>query len=1780
MHYDSETLGNSIEEALASPEIHELVGAKIDVLRKRLLDSSRRNPLINIRFRSNSTSILRVVDELPDVLRFNLTNGNPMRLAPLPALEQALPDEQTDEFVQALYFARQEDDEFLSDVEKIDQASEKAEGEFLRIERALKDRIREELNLPPRQTKEDLSLTMHAKIHGISPSYSLPMPGDEHEDGRHNDKDIQTLMLPDRLTRVAKGILAKGHSFERETGVNVLHATFGLLEWKDPAEHANFVSPLLLLEIRIEREQSPIGAQFFVAGIDKALVNTTLAQKLLAEHGLTLPNYEASSVDDYFAEVQEKAPTGWHWKVRREVTFGIFPSSKIAMYHDLDPEKRPISDNPVLAKLLASSGAGDGSYAEVYEIDNPEVAKKVPYLVLDADASQYSALVDAADGQNLAIEGPPGSGKSQSIVNLIAAALADSKKVLFVAEKLAALDVVKKRLEATGLGEFILPLQAGRGTQMKIYESLKERLAIGRGTIHPQTSFESRQRALENRRAILQNYLDTLASDFGTSGMTVYQTIGHGIATAETREEVPKEVRRIRLERPENLDPESIETIVSDAELFAERLGKIRRMPKLWRESDAAIVSQDDAEDTADAAGQLATDMESFARDFAACDLARPTLTQPFSVDMEEIGKILQAIATEVDHVDPALVEALIDPVRRRAVQTLCRQIQERQRLLALLSRVLCDPESWNVDERLVAARNFAAEHRRSISPESHNYRLAKIEKKISRSKALTALARQLPDSWGGRTDQLLSSIQKEAQELLMFPEAVRAVRQSDAECQANELATALVETAQQLVAELAEIKRGLPKAGNHDPAQMRRNAQTILSSGVLRFLSGEYKNARDIYCHVLGGQMNDDRPAMVRQLEAYAAWLDKRSAFESNSRFKTAFGALFNGLATDLALIAQAADFHKRCQEIAAGDAELQRMLEAGDLTHIATFAAANPVPDMILSDIEDYISAQTIEQDKEKILLVEAEGFIGLFKERTSIKLEELDDIVAKKNEEAQLTQRIQASPAASILGIRFAGIETNTDQLQVECTLASTLATAPDPAFAICILGNGTAQQLLDELNHFQERRKKIENDSAGLWTLLNLPESLRSAAALFGRVNDLREAATDPNALLDRAQLKRSEDALRNHGFDALVDWAVEKGDAFDSEQLALIARAIIAKNMVDRAYSIHAEALRGYDGQDFSRIREEIAQKDRDIIRISQRVIRSVLLNKADPPAGINFGKKSNYTNMGLIINEMSKKQRHIGVRELTKRAGAALLELKPCWMMSPLAVAQYVHDGMEFDIVVIDEASQMTPENAVGALSRAKQVVVVGDTKQLPPTSFFQKMLDEGDNDEDLREDSESILDMANVAFMPVRQFRWHYRSRHPALIQFSNTWLYKGDLTIFPAAQEDHPSLGVKLVEVNGVYKSRKNEIEARVVISTAVEHMTTSPELSLGICTMNSDQKDLIIEEFERVRDRDPRVQAYVSKWEKDADGLEEFFIKNLETIQGDERDVMFISTLYGPEIPGGRVLQRFGPINSIHGHRRLNVLFSRAKRKMVTFTSMNPTDILVDDNKNQGVMMFRAWLEYCKTGRIAETAALGGETESPFEDYVARQIEAMGCTVVPQVGVAGFRIDLGVRHPDWPYGYILGVECDGATYHSSKSSRDRDRLRQEVLEDLGWKLHRIWSTDWFRNPRAEIETLREVIEEARDIAKKRSAASMQQADTTSAVPKDISHSVEPVSEIPERVTTRGSKPTAAGHHADRTRSGRSLFPYQALQNPMSRRPTSSTFPAPPNRSLELVV
>jgi very-short-patch-repair endonuclease len=262
-------------------------------------------------------------------------------------------------------------------------------------------------------------------------------------------------------------------------------------------------------------------------------------------------------------------------------------------------------------------------------------------------------------------------------------------------------------------------------------------------------------------------------------------------------------------------------------------------------------------------------------------------------------------------------------------------------------------------------------------------------------------------------------------------------------------------------------------------------------------------------------------------------------------------------------------------------------------------------------------------------------------------------------------------------------------------------------------------------------------------------------------------------------------------------------------------------------------------------------------------------------------------------------------------------------------------------------------------------------------------------------------------------------------------------------------------------------------NPIEAQVAIDEAVECMRLQPERSIGIVATNLAQADLIREQISQSEQKFEHVRDYMDRWRET---LEDLFVKNLESVQGDERDTIIVSTVFGPTEPGGTPHQRFGPINGASGHRRLNVLFTRAKHQLLLVTSLKPSDVRPSEKTHLGVQILRDYLEYAATGRLATGSGPGGEPDSDFEIHVARLLEKAGYQTTPQVGVDGFRIDIGVKHREYPYGFLAGIECDGATYHSGVTARDRDRLRQQVLEQLGWRIYRIWSTDWFADPLAE--------------------------------------------------------------------------------------------------------
>ena len=458
--------------------------------------------------------------------------------------------------------------------------------------------------------------------------------------------------------------------------------------------------------------------------------------------------------------------------------------------------------------------------------------------------------------------------------------------------------------------------------------------------------------------------------------------------------------------------------------------------------------------------------------------------------------------------------------------------------------------------------------------------------------------------------------------------------------------------------------------------------------------------------------------------------------------------------------------------------------------------------------------------------------------------------------------------------------------------------------------------------------------------------------------------------------------------------------------------------------------------------------------------------------------------------VSILLREGEKKRKQKSIRKLLAETADVVQVIKPCFLMSPLSVSTFLSENsISFDTVVFDEASQIFPQDAIGAIYRGKQLIVVGDSRQMPPSNFFNSSVEIDDDDEETGDvtDFESILDLCSTAF-PQLRLKWHYRSRYEQLITFSNKNFYDNALVTFPSSTIDHEGIGVDYYHVDGLFdrKSHTNRKEAEFIVDLIYKNIDQHPERSLGVVAFSVAQQDLIERLLSKRRQEDSSKEWF---FKRDDSTKEPFFVKNLETVQGDERDTIIFSVAYGMDSQG-RLLHNFGPLNRDGGERRLNVAVTRAKDNVQLVSSMHATDIDLSRTSAQGAKLLRDYLDYAENGDVALERTISvnpfEQFDSEFEMDVCDFLRDHGFTVDTQVGCSGFRIDLGLKKPN-SSDYVLAIECDGATYHSSKNARDRDRLRQEILERMGWRFYRIWSTDWFRNTAVEKERLLKAATEA---------------------------------------------------------------------------------------------
>lgn len=1523
---------------------------------------------------------------------------------------------------------------------------------------------------------------------------ALAQPLDDETDERgvarrHADTKLMTRMTPTGLQKRLLDLYHDARTLEEEQGVNILFLAMGMMKWVDPNNKENVRhAPLVLVPVRLERGTA--GEKFRLrARPEDQTANLSLELYLERVHSLALPAFAGGEDFDpvaYIEAVRDAVSSKEGWEVLADdIVLGFFSFAKFLMYRDLDPDNWPagskITEQKTIRSLLADGfESGEPLLSDDVGIDL-HIAPADMLHIVDSDSSQTLAVHDVRRGRDLVIQGPPGTGKSQTIANVIASAVADGKTVLFVAEKMAALEVVKRRLDHAGVGDACLELHSNKANKRMLLQELQRTWHLG----SPRGQFPSGlgQRLLDARDT-LNGHATRMHVAHQPSELTPYQLFGELTRLLQAGQR-PVD---LKLHGAQEWSPEGLATRRNLLKEVAERIDEIGLpIAHPWRGVGLDMV--------------LPTTLERLI----------PGL-QSLKVRIESLRSTLAALAQSLE------LDAPVAPADTRRTQVLADKLAAAPDLEpgALASEV------WNESlneiavllargadfaSRAEALKGSLASGALDVPIEGLEAELAWLPESVplelfERARALAALlprlteeARRLERELGvaapadtlAAITRLATTGERVASAPDASPEAFAATVWDSGLEQAGDLADSVgaLEAARASVGD-----RLKESAWDTDVASARQALAT--HTGFLKVLSGDFRRARTL----LRSIASDPSLPQAQAVDLFDALMKgqaaRRKVLEGEAFGRSAFGADWRGEKSASAPLQALVEWMRTLRGLGAEPRQIAGRLadrsEAGARAERVRklLDEAKPLLNALWDDLGH--TASTAFED-----VASAERARVDLVEKRSQSLAWADD----------LTKRIHRD-VPERLADRLALVRRLMDS-QAQAKALDGSEELGRSAFGSAWEGRMSDWQALAEatrwisehrdLRHLASRmpgRKAValrahEASSDAEKAVARLGETAgalkATPASLFGvetfdavpfddMLTRLESWVENSEQLSKWVAYRERADKARDSGMTELID-ALATGQLATGSARPALDMAYYETILADLA-TAQPELIR-FDGELHGRAVRDFANLDRE--RIKAAAIEVVTAHHRKIPS-----RDGGAGPVGTLRGEMARKRNHMPIRQLMQVAGPAIQAIKPVMMMSPLSVAQFLSPGrMSFDLLVMDEASQIQPVDALGAIARAKQVVVVGDEKQLPPTAFFARMTGNTEGEDDEGEgaqvaDIESILGLFTARGLPQRMLRWHYRSRHQSLIAVSNSQFYENKLNIVPSPYTQEAGMGLCFHHVpDGVFDSggtRINAVEARTVAEAIIRHAKTNPGESLGVATFSVNQRRAIQDELEALRRLNPDTEDFFH-----AHPSEPFFVKNLENVQGDERDVIMISVGYAKNAQGYMAM-RFGPLGSEGGERRLNVLISRAKRRCEVFASITDEDIDTERSKGKGVFAFKLFLHYARTGKMSLARTTDRPMDSVFEEQVANALMERGYQVHAQVGIAGFFIDLAIADPERPGRYILGIECDGAAYHSSRSARDRDRLRQAVLEDHGWIIHRIWSTDWFHRPKEQLE------------------------------------------------------------------------------------------------------
>ncbi len=1580
----------------------------------------------------------------------------------------------------------------------------------------------------------------------------LFVPGDLSSDG-----------TPVELQRRLRNMMRRTNEFREEQGLSVLYLALGLLEWVD-TDGRVLASPLLLLPCELERA-SPRSPFRLRCADDDLVANATLAAKLRNDFGIELPELDLDTATpceclDAYRDAFKKRRD---WTVSNDLYLSIFAYSKLAMWRDLEELKEDPTRHGMVSMLAGM---------ELPEFTrNKDTLPKLPtekemegaglddllglreqFAVLPADYSQMLAVKAAMDGHDLVIYGPPGTGKSQTIANIVATGLARGKSILFVSEKNAALDVVKDRLEESNLGVFCLDLHGERGGKANFYRQLKQAVDDPREVRRAGFAYDE----LEQTRDKLNDYVRTLHAIRQPLGMSAFDVQGR-LSSVRESPHVPFPIDNL-----ENFDRQRLTAVLEAAKRISTRGREFREHgTSMW-----CILKT--SSPTFELADRVRADMRALVDAFenvhrdAAQVATRLGLIEPQTLgevdrQMRITGHLVTGPGVPAEWLKSGVTERLEGAVDREQ-----KAQSERRELLAEVAPYFGDPPmdidfaGSSVDlQKLMAQRQYLDQllssdwtQRILNADRSVSASLEEIEGAVSRLMSTGADAAEFmslrePDSWAdvewlkGRAGRMaalapipanwLAGAEREAatKHILAAQSVVGRIKAAEQKA-FSRFDRAVVDAIDPEMARRFRTdhqswwKRMLPGRYRSDSRMIRAHRRV---SGSMTFRQEldvvneimELKGLRDQWAEQspqLSDVMGDRYRAQESNWDAVLAEVSEVDEFFSTETADPAVihrtgsiladGQLADRMATSAASLQRVVEDAAASCSIRLG-ATMQQDVFGGDMK-LATLRELASQARQIASGIEDVASAVL--------------GQSARRPEGVEILPNLLSKAVRLRAVEAECASREPTVRRG--FGERYAGFDTDWDTVRADVDwVAELVATASSVDFS------ATFASHVEEPEDSAVYRQLAEPVGRALETASGRLEELHDSYALaYGPFTSWADADfTDILAWARRLDTEAdwagdwltysaaASDVDRHLGPVAMDE--IRKATEDCSEVPAIVERRIWTA-WLDWLY-MSTPQLAYFDAHEQVDLVDRFMALDRQMVETAENEIRRKVFHSY-PDTTVSI---SGSNDLAILRRELSKQRRQLSVRRTLDTIPRLVQALKPCFLVSPLAVSQYLPLELDFDIVVFDEASQVFPEDAIPAIRRGKQVIFAGDQKQLPPSSFFRAHSPDDDNyndDDDEPDDGlagyESILDVAvglvGAAFTETH-LNVHYRSRDESLIRFSNHYFYEDRLLTFPSPMSPNGGSWDGMHDIylsDGRYDAgatRTNREESERVVDLVFEHMRTRPvEESLGVVALSRAQADYIDQliEYRRLEQRD------VDHWF--ADGVKEpFFVKNLENVQGDERDRIIISVGYGPTAGSGATPNRFGPLNVTGGERRLNVLVTRAKRRIDLVHSLRASEIT---SERDGARLLKRYLEYAEAPHRAlegqATVDPNAVSESPFEESVAQALLAKGYKMARQVGVAGYRIDLAIEAED-SGGYDLGIECDGWRYHSTPAARDRDWQRQQVLEGLGWRIHRVWSTAWTKNPGAEMERMEGALRAARSETSKRPRAAARRKPSTRA-------------------------------------------------------------------------